>query len=299
MAGSKAKGKKPAAPPPPAPATPPSAAAKKKKKNKAARSTGGGALMLNAEVKQALSALETEVDLLADALVDSPPRSPSTSRSLSPSPDAAPPPATAAAQAELLATAHELYRRLDADPGARLGADAAYWASLPAHIRSFVRAVSPFSPPARGDAGLGKAQAMYAIAQQMVPPVDGAADGGGGGARQSATDGDGGEGAGGGKGGGGGGGGGVPWPAHLQLPLDPSMFSDAAFNLALEHAAAGALAAAAAGQPARSRLAATRVLIIVFAYVLCTDDQTAGASTFTRTRRIRPGTSSLRRPSLC
>jgi hypothetical protein len=46
--------------------------------------------------------------------------------------------ATAAAQAELLATANDLYRRMDADPQGGIADDDEYWASLPGHIRSFV-----------------------------------------------------------------------------------------------------------------------------------------------------------------
>jgi hypothetical protein len=76
--------------------------------------------------------------------------------------------ATAAAQAELLATANELYQRMDAGGGG-LRPDGAYWAALPAHIRNFVRTTS-LSPPlhAAGGNEWVKAQAMYAIAQQMV-----------------------------------------------------------------------------------------------------------------------------------
>lgn len=62
--------------------------------------------------------------------------------------------ATEAAQAELLATANELYRRMDADPAGGMGvaSDEEYWASLPAHIRNFVRTTySRFSPPGRCD----------------------------------------------------------------------------------------------------------------------------------------------------
>jgi hypothetical protein len=49
--------------------------------------------------------------------------------------------ATAAAQAELLATANELYQRMDAG-GGWLRPDGAYWAAPPAHIRNFVRTAS-------------------------------------------------------------------------------------------------------------------------------------------------------------
>jgi hypothetical protein len=47
--------------------------------------------------------------------------------------------ATAAAQAELLATANDLYRRIDADPSNGIADNDEYWSSLPSHIRNFVR----------------------------------------------------------------------------------------------------------------------------------------------------------------
>src|SRR5712691_1955933 len=76
--------------------------------------------------------------------------------------------ATAAAQAELLATANELYQRMDAG---RVGLrpDGAYWAALPVHIRNFVQTAS-FSPQLCAADGnkRAKVQAMYLIAQQMV-----------------------------------------------------------------------------------------------------------------------------------
>ncbi|EIM84195.1 uncharacterized protein STEHIDRAFT_123056, partial [Stereum hirsutum FP-91666 SS1] len=151
--------------------------------------------------------------------------------------------ATEAAQAELLATANELYRRMDADPAGGLGiaSDEEYWASLPAHIRNF-------------------AQAMYAIAQQMVQtgaaaaaaaannasdPHAAAAEAmkAAGGNLPSGMAGLAGIGVGVGVGVGIGppGGGGMPagWPSSLQLPVDPSMFSDAAFHLAMEQVATG------------------------------------------------------------
>jgi len=139
--------------------------------------------------------------------------------------------ATAAAQAELLATANELYQRMDAGGGG-LRPDGAYWAALPAHIRNFVRTAS-LSPPLRAAGGneRAKAQAMYAIAQQMVQTGE-----------------QGGEGQ-------------VPssqvvtgvaserdvsssaaaagqivagWQGDMSLPVDPSFFADAAFTAALE-----------------------------------------------------------------
>ncbi|KAH9976606.1 hypothetical protein BGW80DRAFT_1558439, partial [Lactifluus volemus] len=109
---------------------------------------------------------------------------------------------TAAAQAELLATANELYQRMDAGGGG-LRPDGAYWAALPAHIRNF-------------------AQAMYAIAQQMVQTgeqgegrVSGQVVAGDGSEREA---------------------GGVVagWQGDMSLPVDPSFFADAAFTAALE-----------------------------------------------------------------
>ncbi|KAI0026466.1 hypothetical protein K488DRAFT_92543, partial [Vararia minispora EC-137] len=192
MAGSKAKGKTSALPPP-AHAPPTSAGSKKKKKKRVSAPP-------------------------ASAPAPSPDQLPPISYPPSPSPLPSPPhvmtAATAAAQEELLATAHELQRRLDADPAARVGADEMYWASLPENIDSFVRAVSPLYGACDddGDGALGarglKAQAMYTIAQRMAP------GGVGGGV---------GAGAGGGK---------DEWlPA---LPLDPSVWSEPGFKLAME-----------------------------------------------------------------
>jgi hypothetical protein len=134
--------------------------------------------------------------------------------------------ATAAAQAELLATANELYQRMDAGGGG-LRPDGAYWAALPAHIRNFVRTAS-LSPPLRAADGneRAKAQAMYAIAQQMAQTgeqgesqIDGDGDG------DDAPDGDvvntGGLAAG-------------AWQGEMTLPVDPSFFADAEFTAALE-----------------------------------------------------------------
>ncbi|EIN03254.1 hypothetical protein PUNSTDRAFT_139725 [Punctularia strigosozonata HHB-11173 SS5] len=76
----------------------------------------------------------------------------------------------AAAQAELLATADDLYRRMDADSedGMGLADDDEYWAALPAHIHNFVRTTCSQSATTASDESAIKAQAMYAIAQQMV-----------------------------------------------------------------------------------------------------------------------------------
>ncbi|KAI0258149.1 salt tolerance down-regulator-domain-containing protein [Gloeopeniophorella convolvens] len=115
--------------------------------------------------------------------------------------------ATAAAQAELLATANELYQRMDAGGGG-LRPDGAYWAALPAHIRNF-------------------AQAMYTIAQQMVhtgEQGEGAVEG-----PEAERDGEDGDGMAGGLVAG--------WQGEMTLPVHPSFFSDAAFSAALEHEA--------------------------------------------------------------
>jgi hypothetical protein len=133
--------------------------------------------------------------------------------------------ATAAAQAELLATANELYQRMDAGGGG-LRPDGAYWAALPAHIRNFVRTAS-LSPPLRAAGGneRAKAQAMYAIAQQMVQtgeqgegqvPSQAVA----GVASEQDVLAAGGTVAG--------------WEGDVSLPVDPSFFTDAAFTAALE-----------------------------------------------------------------
>ncbi len=140
--------------------------------------------------------------------------------------------ATAAAQAELLATANELYQRMDAGGGG-LRPDGAYWAALPAHIRNFVRTAS-LSPPLHTAGGneRAKAQAMYSIAQQMVQTgeqgegqdqghaaarndVDGASE------RDMATATAAGRLV-------------AGWQGEMTLPVDPSFFADAAFAAALE-----------------------------------------------------------------
>jgi len=138
--------------------------------------------------------------------------------------------AAAAAQAELLATANELYQRMDAGGGG-LRPDGAYWAALPAHIRNFVRTAS-LSPPLRAAGGneRAKAQAMYAIAQQMVQTGEQGegqatsgqeADAGVASERDvSSAAAAGGLVAG--------------WQGDMSLPVDPSFFADAAFTAALE-----------------------------------------------------------------
>jgi hypothetical protein len=83
--------------------------------------------------------------------------------------------ATAQAQADLLATASDLYRRIEADPQG-IPDDDAYWTSLPAHLRTFIRNALPlgqFPPSAQLNPNDPKArqastQAMIAVAQQLA-----------------------------------------------------------------------------------------------------------------------------------
>ena len=161
-----------------------------------------------------------------------------------------------AAHSELMATANDLYRNMGmmhgpggeggitmtataargggAGGGAGAGGfrvggagvisadDEEYWAAFPPHIKNFVRSVwaqAPFESP--GDER-AKAQAMYAIAQQMVQSGKTSASA----TTTMATNGK-----------------GVTTttttvPDGVSLPFDPSMFSDPAFTLSLEQAAA-------------------------------------------------------------
>lgn len=84
--------------------------------------------------------------------------------------------ATAQAQADLLATASDLYRRIEADPGG-IPDDDAYWTSLPAHLRTFIRNALPLGQFPTTGAGGGNndpnarhasTQAMIAVAQQLA-----------------------------------------------------------------------------------------------------------------------------------
>jgi len=81
--------------------------------------------------------------------------------------------ATAQVQADLLATASDLYRRIEADPHG-LPEDEAYWTSLPAHLRTFIRNALPLGQLGAG-ANTNEAlprhastQAMMAVAQQLA-----------------------------------------------------------------------------------------------------------------------------------
>ena len=81
--------------------------------------------------------------------------------------------ATAQVQADLLATASDLYRRIEADP-AGLPDDEAYWTSLPAHLRTFIRNALPLGHLAEPGANPNalprhaSTQAMIAVAQQLA-----------------------------------------------------------------------------------------------------------------------------------
>lgn len=84
--------------------------------------------------------------------------------------------ATAQAQADLLATASDLYRRIEADPQG-IPDDDAYWTSLPAHLRTFIRNALPLGqfPPTQDsvnpndpNARHASTQAMIAVAQQLA-----------------------------------------------------------------------------------------------------------------------------------
>jgi len=74
---------------------------------------------------------------------------------------------TATAQAELLAAANELYKRMETEQMANGTNDGEYWKQLPGHIRSFVETTyahgAALSPNERS-----KSQAMLALAQTMV-----------------------------------------------------------------------------------------------------------------------------------
>ncbi|WFC99961.1 Stress response protein nst1 [Malassezia yamatoensis] len=90
-------------------------------------------------------------------------------------PDAAFTQHTAAAQvqADVLATASDLYRRIEADP-VGLPDDEAYWTSLPAHLRTFIRNALPLGHLAEPGANPNalprhaSTQAMIAVAQQLA-----------------------------------------------------------------------------------------------------------------------------------
>ncbi|KAJ1031319.1 hypothetical protein NDA18_002535 [Ustilago nuda] len=108
-----------------------------------------------------------EYDLRSAAALGQSPRSPASLA------------ARAQAQAQLLAAASELYRRIEGDAQG-IPDDDAYWTSLPAHLRTFIRNALPLGqfPPA-AQAALNEnandpanrhasTQAMIAVAQQLA-----------------------------------------------------------------------------------------------------------------------------------
>ncbi|SPO27058.1 uncharacterized protein UTRI_110689 [Ustilago trichophora] len=107
-----------------------------------------------------------EYDLQSAAALGQRPRSPASLA------------ARAQAQAQLLAAASELYRRIEGD-AQEIPDDDAYWTSLPAHLRTFIRNALPLGqfPPAAQAALNDNAndpanrhastQAMIAVAQQL------------------------------------------------------------------------------------------------------------------------------------
>ena len=149
----------------------------------------------------------------------------STTASLSASVAAARMNPAEAAEAELLATADHLARSMELDSAD--GDVNEYWASFPHNLRTFVRnTYSQLSAPGTEH---DKTQAMYAIAQQLQSGV-GLAPGTGGlsltasatvkGVTRSAT---------------------TRYPPGsfpTSMPFDPAIFTDPAFTMAMEQAAA-------------------------------------------------------------
>lgn len=163
------------------PPTPPTANGKKKKKNKGkGRSDDAGLGAALSEEYDDMPALEP--------LVNSLPRS-AQRTGLSPEIEsvhlsttlsvtaaaAARFNATAAAQADLLATATDLYRKMDADPQGTVTEEQDYLGSLPANIRNFVETAWASISNAQSDEM--KQRTMYAIAHQMVLSGAGLANG--------------------------------------------------------------------------------------------------------------------------
>lgn len=141
--------------------------------------------------------------------------------------------ATAAAQAELLATANDLYRRMDSDA---IADDEDYWAALPTHIKNFVKMTySTSTNPNINASERSKAQSMLAIAHQMIQSgVDKASPKGG-----------------------------QPPGAYPSLPFDPAIFSDPAFGLAMEQTLATSNSLPPApGQPPRGPLPHPSVVLL-------------------------------------
>lgn len=67
---------------------------------------------------------------------------------------------------DLIQTANELYRRM-ADP--KFASDDTYWASLPPHLRQFIREAVPFSPTeAQANGSGGRDESIHSLAQRIV-----------------------------------------------------------------------------------------------------------------------------------
>lgn len=76
------------------------------------------------------------------------------------------PPSVNITNEDLIQTANELYRRM-ADP--KFASDDAYWSSLPAHIRNFIREAVPFSPgDVQANGTAGRDESIHTLAQRIV-----------------------------------------------------------------------------------------------------------------------------------
>jgi hypothetical protein len=76
------------------------------------------------------------------------------------------PPSVNITNEDLIQTANELYRRM-ADP--KFASDDAYWSSLPAHIRNFIREAVPFAPgDAQANGTAGRDESIHSLAQRIV-----------------------------------------------------------------------------------------------------------------------------------
>lgn len=222
-----------AAPPPPAPAAPaspaPAANGKKKKKKKGkGKGVAQGPLydgddddddddlpelepvsMNGRPAAEAHTGLSPELESVHLSTTASLSASVAAAARLSP---------TAAAEAELLATADHLARSMEGDPDGLVSDE--YWASFPDHLRNFVRRTySQLSSPGDEDE---KTQAMYAIAQQIHSGagVNFTASATFKGTTRTTT---------------------ARYPPGAfptSMPFDPSIFTDPAFTQAMERAAA-------------------------------------------------------------
>lgn len=76
------------------------------------------------------------------------------------------PPSVNITNEDLIQTANELYRRM-ADP--KFASDDAYWSSLPAHIRNFIREAVPFAPgESQANGTAGRDESIHSLAQRIV-----------------------------------------------------------------------------------------------------------------------------------